>query len=298
MSAISVAVLLLLNVVLVYGQLGPFINPPERPDNASPDGSTNPVYAVGNPLNITWTPVTGTADLTIWQTRPNGSDIGGLQYLPNSQLLNQSYYYWDAIGVNGKDGQPNFDLAASNIFHFDLYENGGTLASGLSLWFNLTNATVNAQGSVLSTATSSVSLPSSTRSSIITTSSRNSSSQTSSSPTSSRTSSPTQSHVSSGLSSGAKAGIGVGVTLGVLVIIGSILGAFIWNRHKRNAGVNGSQLANPYTDNPATAELRPEYKVEVDGTSRQLTPMESPRVEMDGSPQPGGPVELPSNRYH
>jgi hypothetical protein len=94
MVANPVVIVLLLNLVLVRGQLGPFINPPERPDGASPDGNTNPVYDVGNPLNITWTPVNGTASLTIWQTWPNGSDIGGLQYLPGSctyiSILNTS----------------------------------------------------------------------------------------------------------------------------------------------------------------------------------------------------------------
>jgi hypothetical protein len=91
MVANSIALLLFLNLVLVCGQLGPFINPSERPDGASPDALTNPVYAVGNPLNITWTPVNGIASLTIWQTVPNGSDIGGLQYLPGSRASHSTF---------------------------------------------------------------------------------------------------------------------------------------------------------------------------------------------------------------
>jgi hypothetical protein len=301
----SIAVLLLLNLVLVCSQLGPFINPPERLDGASPDGSTNPVYAVGNLLNITWTPANGTASLTIWQTRPNGSDVGGLQYLPGSRAsqlpkrrlnvadtvlesMDKSYYTWHPIGVNGDNNQPNFDLATSNIFHFDLYENGARLASGLSLWFNLTNDTINAQGFVISTATSSVSLSASTSSSATT---------IASSKTTSPTSSPSPSHARTGLSSGAKAGIGVGVALGALVVIVGATGAFIWNRSKIHARVNDEQLASPYVDNPPTTTVRKEYKVEMDVTTPQQRPTKPPKVEMDRSSQPGGPVELPSNAY-
>lgn len=237
----SITILLFFNLVLVCGQLGPFINPPERPNGAVPDGKTNPVYAVGNPLNITWTPLNGPATLTIWQTYPNGSGIGGLQYLPGSRAsqlptsqsnvadivlasIENTYYVWNPIGVNGDDNQPNFDLVASNIFHFDLYEKGATSAAGLSIWFNLTNDTINAQGSVISTATSSFSLPASTSSSTIASSPYTLSATTTSttSPTISPTSSPSSSHTSTGLSSGAKAGIGVGVALGTLVIIVSM----------------------------------------------------------------------------
>ena len=92
----SVVVLLLLNLVLVCSQLGPFINPPERPNGALPDGSTNPVYAVGNPLNITWTPATGIPTLTIWQTWSNGSDIGGLQYLPGPTTTDKRLFGTEA----------------------------------------------------------------------------------------------------------------------------------------------------------------------------------------------------------
>jgi hypothetical protein len=211
--------------------------------------------------------------------------------------VDKSYYFWDPVGVNGDDNQPDFDLAESNIFHFDLYENGETFASGLSIWFNLTNDTVNAEGSVISTPTSSVSLPASTGSSPTTTSSQASS--PTSSPTTSLTSSPSPSQTSTGLSSGAKAGIGVGVALGALGAIAGIVGAFLWSRSKKNATVNGEQTANPYTDNPPNTTLRPDYKVEMDGTTPQQKLMESPRAEMVGSEQIGGdPVELATNRYY
>lgn len=87
MAAHLLAVLLsLLTLVPVYG-LGPFINPPEQADGSVPVASTDSAYAVGNSWNITWEPLNGTATLTIWQSLPNGTDIGGLQYLPGSRAL-------------------------------------------------------------------------------------------------------------------------------------------------------------------------------------------------------------------
>lgn len=194
--------------------------------------------------------------------------------------MDRSYYVWDPIGVDGKNNQPILNLAASNIFHFDLYENEDTYATGLSMWFNLSSDTVNAQGSVISTPTAS----SSTSLTSLPTSTTPTSSPTLSSPQSSPT------HTTTGLSTGAKAGIGIGVSLGVLALIGCIAGIFLWTRRKRNVPIGTPQTAYPYSDISPMGQLKQDYPAEMPAAI-------SSRVEMDGSPQPSGPVELPPNRY-
>ncbi|KAF3910237.1 hypothetical protein ABW21_db0203695 [Orbilia brochopaga] len=242
--------LVFINFGFVYSQnAGPFINPPEA-NGAPPDPKNNPVYTVGNSLNITWT-LAGTVSLVIWQTKPNGSDIGGLQYLPASHSVANGYYTWNPIGVNGDNNQPRFDLVESNIFHFDLYKDGATGASALSTSFNLTNDTVDAHGSVISVAaSSSISLsrpistskstktllaPSSTSS---TTTSIDLLSTSSTSPISTPTtsSSPSASQTSTGLSTGIKAGIAIAVSIGTL---GVIFGLWQWYRNKRSPKIEG-----------------------------------------------------------
>jgi hypothetical protein len=271
----------ILYVALVCAQnLGPFINPPERTSGAQPDPISNPVYAVGNTINITWTNISSPVALTIWQSVPDEP----FQYLPFSskaQLLFEStckcstylaslsvsWFNWHPIGINGDNGQPSFDLSTSNIFHFDLFNVGATSPIAQSIWFNLTNQTINAQGSIISTSISIFSTSASTG-----TADNTRPTQLPSTPISSADSSPSPSSLSEhyGPTSSAKIGIGVGVSIGIVVLVASLAGVFLWRR--------GNKKVVPL--DKGTSELK---------TGGVMS-------EMDGSIQPAEPVELPLER--
>jgi hypothetical protein len=142
MKYISLVLLRFLSLLLLAGcqDTGLFINPPELPQDHLADPSSNPIYAAGSYLNITWITTLPLVNLVIRQSSSNSENmaISMFQYLPNSSQthsfrnvfnyqsflasLQSTWYNWE-IETNGENG-PFFDLTNGNILQFGLFTSG------------------------------------------------------------------------------------------------------------------------------------------------------------------------------
>ncbi|KAH7389028.1 hypothetical protein BKA64DRAFT_645498 [Cadophora sp. MPI-SDFR-AT-0126] len=261
MTPISLIISVFLCFSSVHSQSpGMFINPSPQPQHFVRFGtdplSGNAVYTVGNLLNITWVPLeSGSMTVVMWQVdveRPK-DQIGDLQYLPGSRKdqqiidsietililspgnLDASHYTWNPIGVDGNNGNPNFDLTDGNVFYFALCEKDGLTPLSMTSFFNLTDSKVNALGQSISVTTSSIisSSPSTTSS---TSSFSHSTATIPSSPpatTSAINSASIGTSGSSDLTTGAKVGIGLGVSLGVAILVAILAGIYLLLKRKK-----------------------------------------------------------------
>ncbi|PVH77897.1 hypothetical protein DL98DRAFT_636576 [Cadophora sp. DSE1049] len=266
---------------------GTFINPSPQPQDFARFGtdplSGNAVYTVGNLLNITWVPLeSGSMTIVMWQVDPERprNQIGDLQYLPGSSNLDASHYTWNPIGVDGNNGNPDFDLTDSNVFYFALYQTNGLTPLSLTSFFNLTDSKVNALGQSISATTSSIlSTTSSTTSS--TSSPFHSTAAIPSSPpatTSAIISASTGTSGSSDMTTGAKAGIGLGVSFGVAILVALLAGIYLLLKRKK---------ATPTSPPPGLTAGQTEYK-------QEMPPSPKPRLVSTYGDSSSPMHELPS----
>ncbi|KAG9231124.1 hypothetical protein BJ875DRAFT_517948 [Amylocarpus encephaloides] len=107
-------------VPLALCQAARFQKPPEA-SAASSEPSTFPVHKVGDILEVTWTTSVDVVDL----------------------IINQ-------ITVDGSDGGSKFDLAFNNQFNFMIFKVNSTSAMAVGSSFNISSATVDRFGNIVS----------------------------------------------------------------------------------------------------------------------------------------------------
>ncbi|KAL3417765.1 hypothetical protein PVAG01_10775 [Phlyctema vagabunda] len=202
-----------------------FINPPEEStENSLP--SNYQVYKVGDILEVSWSTEAAVVDLIINQRDSPATQI---DRPPNSEALTRNSYSWK-ITTDGSDGGSKFDLALNNNFNFILFQRNATSPIATSAYFNITNATVDQYGSIISASTSSTLLPTSTTSP--TTLSTTTSASVIDSPPSSTSTVLAPESSSTGLSTSTKIGLGAGLGVAGVALIAS-LGIWYMIRLKR-----------------------------------------------------------------
>ncbi|KAG4441121.1 hypothetical protein IFR05_003411 [Cadophora sp. M221] len=229
---------------------GQFSNPPPGSGvvEQKPVGITT-VYHVGDTLNVQWNSTNGAiVDLVIKQA---GTPATQIDRTPNSAGLTKGVYTW-RITTDGSDGGSAFDLTFSNSFRFNLYGTGNNRQSFSSVYFNISNSTINQYGRLITQSTSSSTLLPTTLSSSTVSSSSSSpiASATSAIPASSTpTTSAVPEQAKSGLSTGAKVGLGAGLGIAGLGVITGLVMWYIFLQRKRNVEQNG--MSEPiYVEQP------------------------------------------------
>ncbi|KAL2062593.1 hypothetical protein VTL71DRAFT_5665 [Oculimacula yallundae] len=248
-----------------------FLNPPPYIDGQKLSDVTI-IYHVGDTLDVRWNSTNGAVvDLAIGQA---GAPEERIDMMPNSGGLAKGNYKW-RITTDGSDGGSTFDLAFSNTFRFGIFEAGSPNLSFATVYFNISNSTIDQYGNVIARSSSSpVVLPISTVSSSAITSSSTSRTSTSSSSTApeisatttvSSTTAPSTTLDSENSSFGTGAKIGIGIGLGVFGL-GVIVGLALWFLflRKRNAEMS-----------------RTRDEVNVDQTEATEQQIWSPKAELD-----------------
>ncbi|KAH7324083.1 hypothetical protein BKA65DRAFT_481856 [Rhexocercosporidium sp. MPI-PUGE-AT-0058] len=220
---------------------GQFTNPPPGSGviEQKPVGITM-VYRVGDTLNVQWNNTNGAVvDLVIKQAGTPGTQI---DRTPNSAGLTKGAYTW-RITIDGSDGGSAFDLTFSNAFRFNLYGTGKNLQSFSTVYFNISNSTIDQYGRMIAQSSSSSTLVPTTLSSI--TALATSGIPASSTATASATPEPAK----SGLATGTKIGLGAGLGIAGLAVIAGLAMWYIFLRRKRSAELN--RMSEPvYVDQP------------------------------------------------
>jgi hypothetical protein len=195
-----------------------------------------------------------------------------------AEAILRNWYEWE-IGTNGQNGQPFLDLAQGNVFRFNVFAFPETVTFSISTFFNMTNDTVDAHGSIISRP------PLSTSSSTTSLVASSSSPPTSSAVFGIEQSSSATPVPDSGLSSGAKAGLGAGLGVGIPILLGILAGAFfLWRRSKKEVAPREQDTATqwPMLDKNGQHVEMPQYSPQ-------------PRYELGTQNQ--DPQELPGHGY-
>ncbi|KAF4637265.1 hypothetical protein G7Y89_g814 [Cudoniella acicularis] len=210
-----------------------FISPPDY-GNGGQSASKNTVYNVGDLINIAWNTTSSPVTLVINQLNSPATEI---DYLPNSQSLTRGTFTWE-VTIDGSDGGAKFDLLFDNQFNLMLFPSGQTSFVAQSVYFNITNSTVNQYGQRITSSSSS-----STYSSTLSTSTTSSSSTTPTAAAATTATSPAQTSqaAQSGLSSSAQVGLGVGLGIGGVAVIAGILGYLFFRRRMAKVKAGGSK---------------------------------------------------------
>jgi hypothetical protein len=211
----------------------------------------NPVYVVGETIELNWTTPYNNYSIALWQSYPPGAaTLGPTIYRtshPQRRVISLVYpltatlseTYWPTSGLfNWSVSAPEFNLSLENIFFFWLFPLNVYQGShypeypGLSShYFNITEpeeaSTKIPSPSASATAASSTSILTST-------------------PPASNTITPAITGQVNRLSPGASAGIGVGVTIAVICMIAGMLG---WCR-KRQRKLSLENTARPQAGDP------------------------------------------------
>ncbi|KAH6703140.1 hypothetical protein BKA61DRAFT_740208 [Leptodontidium sp. MPI-SDFR-AT-0119] len=191
------------------------------------------IAAVGDTLNVQWNSTNGAiVHLVIKQA---GTPATRIDRTPNSAGLTKGVYTW-RITTDGSDGGSAFDLTFSNAFRFKLYETGNNRQSFSSVYFNISNSTIDQYGRLIaqSSSSSGTLLPTILSSSTVSTSpssplaSEATGIPASPTPTTSAIPQPAK----SGLSTSTKIGLGAGLGIAGLAMW------YIFLRRKRNMEPN------------------------------------------------------------
>ncbi|KAM0496309.1 hypothetical protein ACHAP8_007570 [Fusarium lateritium] len=196
------------------------------PAGKSGDYQKNPVYDIGDQVNLEWEADFKNMDVYILQNYPLGSD-GSQQLLKIEDATNYTSTIW-TVDTNGF----NTDVAKGEdlVFYLALYQNQVDNVRAYSHYFNVS---LDSSETTTATATASETLSTMT-----------SATESSASAETSTTSS------SAGLSTGAIAGIAVGATIGGLALLAG-LGFLIFRKRQKKQSPLGtpetSQTAPPYS---------------------------------------------------
>ncbi|KAK3324987.1 hypothetical protein B0H66DRAFT_547193 [Apodospora peruviana] len=214
-----------------------FISPPAAQPHDSI--SDNPVFTEGTTVNVSWSPPDAgkSSSLSIIQMNKTSLQGLGIWTLITDGVLGGSNFTWT---VTLSVGQAYFDLDVSNVFTFNIWEEGKQLPDGNSRFFNITpKAQVTTSSDPVVTATSTSQTASSNTMKPTTAAPLSSpiSSSTTPSPaenTSANASANNDASSSSNsdLSTGAKAGIGVGII--AAVVLGLLAGWLLFANRKRS----------------------------------------------------------------
>ncbi|QKX59303.1 uncharacterized protein TRUGW13939_06435 [Talaromyces rugulosus] len=249
----------LLFVVQVYSEYY-FLNPPNQ--NIHP--STNPVYTIGDTLDIKWGSTTDSESMSLDLLLYQGGGTSDGFYIFRNKAGRWSYNWTIEIR--------NLNLTKSNQFWMEFPSAGeyssGTEENTYTLAFNLTEPPT--------TTSVSIATPTYVPSSPISTSTTALSTPT---PTSSPSTEASQS--SHGLSTGAKAGIGVAVPVAV---VAAFAAGILYSRRKQK-----NPTVEPMEKQPARDSLVNMYEHNPSYTSAPLNELADTSLKL-----PSEPVEMPA----
>ncbi|KAF7543279.1 hypothetical protein G7Z17_g10872 [Cylindrodendrum hubeiense] len=248
-----------------------------QPPGPGPAGNyrDNPVYEVGEKIDMQWSSDLETMDLLLWQEYPNAGN--GQNYywrlLENSRSTSMIWTVsFDGFSTDVAEGE-------SAIFYLALYESGTNNVDVTCHYFNVTlPEEPTTTTSTISTETIASTNIGTMTAKVTPTPDAASTTTTSSSSTATSTSDPKPSPDS--LSTGAVAGIAVGSTLGGILALGG-LGFLAWKYFLRKRD-SGGQYA------PGQQVPPEENKHELAGTNWIHPPQGVGRVQ-----GPGGLYEAP-----
>ncbi|KXH28540.1 hypothetical protein CSAL01_12551 [Colletotrichum salicis] len=183
-----------------------------RPSGPGPAGDfrDNPVYTLGDNIDLQWEMDLKNIDLILWQQQPTGNIKGPYAKLASNSTAKSLVW---TVGYAGFPSTMNPDL--SQVYFLQFFKTGQSGSSATSHYFNITEPDITSTSTTSSTTTT----PSATTAAL---------SLASASATATPDSSPAQSTTTSTdedqLSSTAVAGIAVGATLGALLLLALLAG--------------------------------------------------------------------------
>ncbi|TDZ21425.1 hypothetical protein Cob_v005579 [Colletotrichum orbiculare MAFF 240422] len=209
-----------------------------RPPSPGPmeDFRDNPVYTLGDTVDLRWETSFAAVDVMLWQQQPRGSSKMVFGKLKTNSKATGMMWKVSYAGLT-----PNHDPDASNVYFLQMFESGSSLGNETSHYFNISEpkttssrsgqtATTTHAGTPSVVETLSTAIPSSSTVMVESSSSTMTATPVMESSASTATPEPvTQNQESSG---GAIAGAAVGATLGTLAVVG-IIGFFLWRRAKK-----------------------------------------------------------------
>ncbi|UQC84407.1 uncharacterized protein CLUP02_09904, partial [Colletotrichum lupini] len=261
--------------VLLFGVVFPACARSEnrfrRPPGPGPAGDfrDNPVYTLGDNIDLQWEMDLKNIDLILWQQQPTGNVKGPYAKLASNSTVKSLVW---TVSYAGFPSTMNPDL--SQVYFLQLFKTGQSGSSATSHYFNITEPDSTSTSTSSATATTTaLALASAT-------------------PTSTPDSSPAQSPTAPAdedqLSSTAVAGIAVGATLGaliLLVLLAGLVRRYVKRRRDMAVHTEGDILVYAERQLRAKDEAAA-WKLELPAHSRERFEVEAcePRHEMPAEP--------------
>ncbi|OHE90553.1 hypothetical protein CORC01_14151 [Colletotrichum orchidophilum] len=281
---IHMLAVILLGVFFIFPACARSENRFRRPPGPGPAGDfrDNPVYTLGDNIDLQWETDLKNIDLILWQQQPPANMKGPYAKLAINSTIKSLVW---TVGYAGFP--PTLDPDMSPVYFLQLFKTGQTGSSATSHYFNITRTDRTSTSSTRPSASLKTTLSSSTPALAL------------GSATATSTSTPSVSTAAAAaddedqLSSSAVAGVAVGATLGALGLIGFL--AWLIRRHlkrRREMAVHTQGDILVYAErqlHEKDAAAAAEWKLELPAQSRERFELEAcePRHEMPAEPVVG-----------
>ncbi|KAK1529558.1 hypothetical protein CPAR01_11870 [Colletotrichum paranaense] len=250
--------------VLLFGVVFPACARSEnrfrRPPGPGPAGDfrDNPVYTLGDNIDLQWEMDLKNIDLILWQQQPTGNLKGPYAKLASNSTVKSLVW---TVGYAGFPSTMNPDL--SQVYFLQLFKTGQSGSSATSHYFNITEPDSTSTSTSSATATTTALALASAQS-------------------------PTAPADEDQLSSTAVAGIAVGATLGALLFLALLAGLVRrYVKRRRDMAVHTEGDILVYAERQLRAkDEAAAWKLELPAHSRERFEVEAcePRHEMPAEP--------------
>ncbi|OLN96896.1 hypothetical protein CCHL11_02462 [Colletotrichum chlorophyti] len=261
-----------------------------RPPGPGPleDYRDNPVFELGEKIDLQWETDLKAVDLLVWQQQPNPSSKTVFARLASS--YKSKSLVWT---VNYKGFPSSHDPELSEVYFLQLFKYGDTAVNMTSHYFNITQPAAPASASSPFTIRSTPTPPKSISTPASTTPSANPTLEPAAAvPSATPTSGPDLAVKEAGFSSRAVAGIAVGAALGMPLLAG--LAWLVWRFRKawRPAARSAEHAAAPDEGQMHDVQRTPSlpWKLEVPLESHQRFDVRASRLVTEMHEMPAEPV--------